>query len=227
MFGVARVNAKAKPKAKAANSTKKQPNGASKKAAVMKNIHKPAAVARGRRQIDLPQLLQHWREDTLGRREGRLLGFAAEPRHSGGYVVYISVERNRKDMQGCTRDSVTSIVTDCSKRRSAAVYVTLLGWNGTHVAWRVFFHLSADDILKLSISGEHWKVRRFTLCAVRGSVMELLFSGRFDDKFIRDRNNRIRVVVWPAEAVRENQTANGVTLPPTKSAVCSAIGLTC
>ncbi|CEL97955.1 unnamed protein product [Vitrella brassicaformis CCMP3155] len=54
------------------------------------------------------------------------------------------------------------------------------------------------EILAFNVGGDTTvKARRSTLCAVKGTVMALLFSGRFDAGFRRDSNNRIFLQLFP------------------------------
>ncbi|CEM37412.1 unnamed protein product [Vitrella brassicaformis CCMP3155] len=53
------------------------------------------------------------------------------------------------------------------------------------------------EILEFSLSGEFFRARRSTLCAAKGSVMALLFSGRFDQAFLRDQHGRIFLQIYP------------------------------
>mmetsp|Transcript_46939 Transcript_46939/g.117025 ORF Transcript_46939/g.117025 Transcript_46939/m.117025 type:complete len:168 (-) Transcript_46939:176-679(-) len=54
------------------------------------------------------------------------------------------------------------------------------------------------DMLAFNVAGDTTvKVRRSTLCAVKGTVIALLFSGRFDDAFVRDKDERIFLQMFP------------------------------
>ncbi|CEM12063.1 unnamed protein product [Vitrella brassicaformis CCMP3155] len=53
------------------------------------------------------------------------------------------------------------------------------------------------DMLAFNVAGEIVKARRSTLCAVKGTVIALLFSGRFDDAFVRDKDERIFLQMFP------------------------------
>ncbi|CEM37382.1 unnamed protein product [Vitrella brassicaformis CCMP3155] len=50
---------------------------------------------------------------------------------------------------------------------------------------------SMRDVLEFNVAGETVRARRSTLCAAKGSVLALMFCGKFDAAFIRDEKNRI------------------------------------
>ncbi|CEM37645.1 unnamed protein product [Vitrella brassicaformis CCMP3155] len=80
------------------------------------------------------------------------------------------------------------------------------------------------EVLELNVSGEHVEVQRSTLCAVKGSVLAVMFSGKFDSAFIRDENNRIFLQVWPPAfqwcvmhlIMYEGEQISNMSIPPSK-----------
>jgi len=47
------------------------------------------------------------------------------------------------------------------------------------------------DVVVLNVSGKEMQVQRSTLCCVTGSLLEAMFSGRWEEKLPRDSQNRI------------------------------------
>ncbi|CEM27816.1 unnamed protein product [Vitrella brassicaformis CCMP3155] len=81
------------------------------------------------------------------------------------------------------------------------------------------------DILSFNVAGEIVKARRSTLCAVKGTVMALLFSGRFDNAFIRDNDKRIFLQSFPDAftwlvgqliTYVGEQTIDSIVIPPSR-----------
>ncbi|CEM37587.1 unnamed protein product [Vitrella brassicaformis CCMP3155] len=53
------------------------------------------------------------------------------------------------------------------------------------------------DVLEINVAGELMRARRSALCAAKGSVLAVMFCGKFDAGFIRDDSNRIFLQIWP------------------------------
>uniref|UniRef100_A0A7S1JMK7 Uncharacterized protein n=1 Tax=Vitrella brassicaformis TaxID=1169539 RepID=A0A7S1JMK7_9ALVE len=52
------------------------------------------------------------------------------------------------------------------------------------------------EVLEFNLSGELFRARRSALCAAKGSVLAVMFSGKFDIAFFRDEKNRIFLPVY-------------------------------
>ena len=48
-----------------------------------------------------------------------------------------------------------------------------------------------DDVIELNVGGQAMATRRSTLCQVEGSFLSSMFSGRWNDNMIRDKDGRI------------------------------------
>mmetsp|Transcript_3001 Transcript_3001/g.3364 ORF Transcript_3001/g.3364 Transcript_3001/m.3364 type:complete len:316 (-) Transcript_3001:59-1006(-) len=54
-----------------------------------------------------------------------------------------------------------------------------------------------NDIIELNIGGTHMTTTRLTLCQIKGSLLEIMFSGRWEDNLILDKEGRIFLDVDP------------------------------
>ncbi|CEM32329.1 unnamed protein product [Vitrella brassicaformis CCMP3155] len=72
---------------------------------------------------------------------------------------------------------------------------------------------SGDDLLKVNVGGSHSSVRRKHLTSVEGTLLAVLFGGRWDGRLGRDADNRVFVDVCPRafdamlEAILDGQGA--------------------
>ena len=48
-----------------------------------------------------------------------------------------------------------------------------------------------DDVIELNVGGQAMATKRSTLCQVEGSLLSSMFSGRWEDNMIRDKDGRI------------------------------------